>query len=204
MQFFKELFSLKEVNKAKQRSMTQVLTTNTVSEFPSLDLVTDLVWDLVKSQPGRANALDSKASFVLSAATTLIAAALVLFPPILTSHSACSTVMPLLVRALPALVKRAVLVLPLLIMYGLVMFFAYQAYKIRRYVEVPLPRPLLDRYVDKPEEYTKAIVIQSMVDAYEENEDEITNKADYVYRALIFLMLEALVFVLLLLFRVLC
>lgn len=183
---------------------TQNQTSSIADDFPSLNLATNYTWDLLTAQTTRANALDSKANFILGAATTLVGAALVLLPSILTSHTNCSIVIPSFLQTLPHFLKGLLLVLPLIIIYVIVMGLAYQAYKIRTYTEVPDPRRLLDEYLDKPEDYTKAVVIQSLVDAYEENETVITNKANYNFLAFTFLMIEALILVILLLLRVTC
>ncbi len=183
---------------------SQNQTSSIADDFPSLNLATDYTWDLLTTQKTRANALDSKANFILGAATTLVGAALALLPSILSSNSSCSILLLSFLHTLPQFLMRVILVLPLIIIYVIVMVLAYQAYKIRDYTEVPDPRRLLDKYLDKPEDYTKVVVIQSMVEAYEENEAVIINKANYNYLAFTFLMIEALVLIILLLLRVIC
>src|SRR5205085_10814142 len=53
--------------------------------FPSLDLIFELTKESITAQREQANALDSKANFVLGSATALISAALVLQAVLLSS-----------------------------------------------------------------------------------------------------------------------
>src|SRR5438876_577381 len=142
--------------------------------FPSLDLIFELTKERVASQREQANALDSKANFVLGSATTLVRAALVLQAVLLASQGAlshpqfavlswyCSTLLNKFLRFLPLLI--------LLIVYLIVMLSAFLAYTIRRYRYAPDPEELYRSYLYRQESSTKAEVFRAMLETYKEND----------------------------------
>lgn len=174
--------------------------------FPSLDMAFDLTRELLAAQMERIDGLDAKANLALVSATAVVSAALLLQALLLPSHSysVCSVLIPGFVHALPLLVKRALPVLPLLITYLGVVITASYAYRVRDYQQVPTPRTLLDKYIDKPVDHTKALLFRAMVEAYEANEFEIKKKVVWIDYALLILVLETGLLVLLLLFQVVC
>jgi hypothetical protein len=176
---------------------------HTRSKFPSLNLIFDLTKERIENQRERVNALDSKANFTLISATTLISAALVIqtagpskASPGFIFPSYCFINNNRLLNALPLLL--------LLFFYLCVLFTAYLAYKNRIYKYVPEPDELLNTYLVKEEEITKAEVFEAMRFAYNHNERTIKNKASRLELAFILLGCEAITLVLFMFFRINC
>ena len=172
--------------------------------YPGLPLAFDLIRERFYAQKERLNALDTKANFALTAATGLVSAGLVLQSLLLPHpHSVCSIYIPNFFHSFPILVKRALPLLPLLITYLIVMIIGYRAYKTRILSDVPTPRSLAD-FLPDPDYYIKAIVLSTMIEAYEENAIELNHKALLVDWAFRFLVLESAMLVLLLLYQGIC
>lgn len=180
--------------------------TNEPPPLASLDIAFSLTKDLLADQFHRVDSLDTKANFALGAATALVSAALLLQSLVLPtkSDSSCSMFIPGFLYALPLLLKRAILLLPLLITYLGVIITAVFAYKIRDYKQAPTPRTLLDNYLNDPEQHTKVMLFRAMVEVFEENEQEIRKKTVWIDRAFLTLVIEALMLVLLLLYKAIC
>lgn len=142
-------------------------------EYPSLNLVFDLVRERLAQQTALADAMDSKASAVLGAASVVIglAVALQAAVPIEQGLSMGNK----LVRTLP--------LVPLLVAYFVTAWTAYQAFTVRKYDYAPTPTRLLD-YVRDAEWFTKARVVKAMEVVYEDNATVYGEKAKWLRRSL--------------------
>jgi hypothetical protein len=175
-----------------------------IYNHPGLSIVFDLVSERFDAQRERLNSLDAKANFALTAATTLVSAGLVLQSLILPhSHSACSIIIPSILHKLPELIKRALPLLPLLFVYFIVIVIGCFAYKIREFSQVPKPRLLIE-YLPYSEYYVKAVVLSTMIEAYEENAKKLDDKASLIDWAFLALVIEAAMLVFLLLYQGIC
>lgn len=175
------------------------------NKFPSLDLAFEISQNLIVAQQQRINAIDTKANFVFGAATGLVGTGLIMQSVLLTNYSqaVCSGTLKFL-NILPLSVQRSLPLLLLLFVYIVVLYFAYISYKVRDFHETPDLSVILQDYLDKDERETKAVVFQSMVNAYERNEYLISKKAAYTNSAFVFLMIEAAMFVVLIVFQSIC
>ena len=191
---------------SKNQSQQQV--GKEIYNYPSLSLSFDLVRDLVNAQPGRLNALDTKANFALTAATGLVSAGLVLQSLLLPhSHAACLSILPPLLTTflhnLPLLLKRGIPLLPLLASYLVVMIIGWRAYKTFKLGEVPSPRDIT-KYLPEPDYYTKAVVFRTLIQVYENNSAKLARKASLIDWAFLFLIIEAGMLVFLLIYQGIC
>jgi hypothetical protein len=200
------IFNMNSTTNKDKVSQAGGLPTNESAPLASLDIALSLTKDLLAGQMDRVDSLDTKANFALGAATALVSAALLLQSLLLpiSSPSSCSMLVPGFIHTLPLSLKRAIPILPLLITFFGVMITAVFAYKIRDFKQVPTPRTLLDNYLDDPEQHTKAMLFRAMVEVFEGNEQEIRNKTVWIDRAFLTLVLEALMLVLLLLYKAVC
>jgi len=204
----KTLSSALKTDAVASKSQPQHPTGKEIYNNPSLPLAFDLVCDLVNAQKEGLNALDTKANFALTAATGLVGAGLILQSLLLPhSHAACFSVLPpflgIFLHGLPLFLKRALPLLPLLGTYLVVMIIGWRAYKTRKLVEVPAPR-FIRKYLRDPEYYMKAVVLSTMIDAYEKNSAEMDKKASLIDFAFLFLVIEAGMLVLLLIYQGVC
>jgi len=174
-------------------------------KFPSLNLAFDISQTLFAAQSQRINAIDTKANFVFGAATGLVGTGLIMQSVLLADHSqiACTSTLKFL-RVFPLLVQRSLPLLLLLFVYIFVLSFAYISYRIRDFQETPNLGVILQNYLDKDEKETKAVVFQMMVNAYERNEHLISKKATYTNSAFVFLLIEAAMLVVLIVFQAVC
>lgn len=164
------------------------------SNLHSLDLIFDLVKDRSTVQMDQSDKLDAKAYSVMTSATALVSAALVL-----------QAVLPSLQPSPHISVFNEVLQLILLVLllaaYLTVMITAILAYKLRKYYQTPNPIVLYQNYSDKPERYTKAKVLRSVVEDYKKNEEENDDKIKWNKWAIRALWAETILFVAFLLFH---
>lgn len=164
------------------------------SNLKSLDLIFDLVKDRCAVQMDQADKLDTKAYSIMTSATALISAALILQAvlPALSSSKHISFLNEVLQLIPLALLLAA---------YLAVMITAILAYKLRQYSQTPNPMTLYQNYLDKPELYTKAKVLRSTVEDYKENKEEIDKKIKWNTWAIRVLWVETILFVVFLLFH---
>lgn len=190
------------------KDQSQQPTRKEMYNHPGLPLAFDLVRDLVNTQTDRLNALDAKANFALTAATGIVSAGLLLQSLLLPhSHAACFSVLPpfldTFLHSLPLFLKRGLPLLPLLGTYLVVMIIGWRAYKTRKLLEVPVPRSI-KKYLPCAEYHMKAVVLSTMIDAYEKNGAELDKKATLIDWAFLFLVIEAGMLVLLLIYQGVC
>jgi hypothetical protein len=137
-------------------------------ELPSLTLAFELIQKRLEAQISYAGSLDTKASFVLGAASLLITAAVAL-------------------HMLPGFATNAVaraLAVFAIIFYLVVIYEAYRAYSIFEYKVAPKPRDLQAYYLDQELDLTREVLIDTWVLIYERNDQLIADKASYTRYAL--------------------
>ncbi len=159
--------------------------------FPGLDIIFELTKEQASEQTARVNLLDSKANFILGSATALISTALILQSSLLSQGTRITN---RFLELLP--------LLALLLVYLLVMFAAFFAYRVRVYKRSANPQELQRNYLNKSENTIKAEVFRAMVDSFQQNERTINKKAHWVNIAFAALGCETLILVALLLFQV--
>lgn len=179
------------------KSVDQSQDTDGASKASTLDLVFGLVQDSISFQMGQVDTLDTKANSAQVAATALVSAALVLQAALLSLNSTATPSRIFHVRLI-----LVILLLPLLIVYGVVIYFATKGYGVSEYDRVPEPKPLLGD-VDKgrPVNDLKRTLLTSMETAFYNNEMKIRDKARNIKRANIALGFETLVLLLVLLLQ---
>jgi ABC-type multidrug transport system fused ATPase/permease subunit len=164
------------------------------SNLKSIDLIFDLVKGRSALQMDQADKLDTKAYSVMTSATALVSAALILQAvlPALSSSTHISFFNQALQLTPLALLLAA---------YLAVMITAILAYKLRQYAQTPNPMTLFQNYLDKPELYTKAKVLRSTVEDYKKNEEEINKKIKWNTWAIRVLWVQTILFVVFLFFH---
>jgi hypothetical protein len=82
--------------------------------LPSLDFAFDLVKDEMHGQLARVDGLDTKANFIMGAATGLVGIALTIQATIFSAHvhSSCASAVPAFLLRFPSPVKHALPLLP--------------------------------------------------------------------------------------------
>ena len=163
------------------------------SHLHSLELIFELVKERNAIQMDQADKLDAKAYSVMTSATALISAALILLAVLPTSRPSFSSILNGGIEIIPLLL--------LLLTYLAVMVIAILAYKLRNYHQTANPNILFYKYLDKPQLYTKAKVLRSALDDYNKNEKEINAKIKWNKWAIRALWAETMLFVAFLLFH---
>jgi hypothetical protein len=194
MKPYKYILSALKIGKAEKVSHNGTQPAQGLEESSDLARVTilfDLIRDLIADQQKQIDALDTKASVILGAATVLAGAAAALFPGLVSTHAEI-LVDPHIRWLLPALI----------VVYVLLVFFSCLAYAVRRYKRVPDPQALYG-YRDKSEYFIKARVFTAMATALKENETRIGRKVRWVNCAIVGLGIETLILAAILFFQVL-
>lgn len=163
--------------------------------FHSLELILNLVKERSTIQIDQSDKLDAKAYSVMTSATALISAALVLEAVLSSLPSTTNT------TTLNGFLQIIPLVL-LLIAYLGVMIISIAAYNLRKYAQTPDPITLYQKYLEKSERYTKAMVLRSIIEDYKNNEKEIDKKIKWNKWAIKAIWSETILFVAFLLFHV--
>jgi len=177
--------------------------------FPSLDLIFELTKECIAAQREQANALDSKANFVLGSATALVGADLVLQAVLVASPSTPlhpqSAVLPFYCSLLTTSVfSRSLPLLALLIVYFATTLSACLAYMVRGYRYAPNPTELYQSYLSREERSTKAEVFRAMLEAFKENDKILRKRLFWVRTAFIAFGCEVVMLVLVLLVQTTC
>lgn len=170
-------------------------------DFPSLNLLYELAKERLASQQEQKDILDSKANFILGSATALVSAALVLQAVSQPQHA---TPLPVYCIVRTNAPLHALPMIILLVMYLIVLFSAFPAYKIRIYKYAPELEELYKNYLFEDESETKAKVFRAMLTAYRENIITIGNKVLWLKVAFVFLGVEAMALVVYLLYQTTC
>lgn len=152
------------------------------STVPSLELALDLTREQLAAQKDQGTALDTKAGFVLGAAS-LLTSALTSYKP----SAALSEYPPVVQVVAPYMTFVAIGV------YALVVLSSFRAFTLRRYQRAPRPRRLYDTYMTLPLVWTQGTVLRTMVAVYESNERILRSKVRWTRAALIALAFEAFV-----------
>jgi hypothetical protein len=181
-------------------------------DFPSVNIVFDLIKDHLGSQMEQVDALDSKANFILVSATTLLSAALViqavsLAPPQNTASAQFVANSPKLLSYCLSSTNKLINTLPLLVLFAtylLVTLSAFLAYKIGKYQHGSEPNSLFKDYLPREESDTKAEVAKKMLDAYNNNILTIKKKARRITTAFVLLGLQIIALIIYLIFQITC
>lgn len=148
----------------------------------SRDIAFDLARESLDYQLTQADTLDNKANSLQIAAPGLVGVDLILLAVLLPLQRST------LVHALQDL-----LLIPLLLGCAVTMLYASNSYKIGNYQRVPKPRAL-KKYLEEPEDYTKEVIFETTIRAFEINEDEINRKVSALKRARLSLNIELIIF----------
>jgi hypothetical protein len=156
--------------------------------WPNLDECYLLTKEALADQLAQSRALDSKASFVLTSASILTAAALALHQAVagLAGTGAVATLPGGLVVLAKVLAVLAVLA------YLAVIYTAFRAYTLRSYDGPADPRQLASKYVDMDSELAKATLFATMVKSYGENSTVLDQKVAWTRYALYALFGESI------------
>jgi hypothetical protein len=174
--------------------------------LPSLDFAFDLVKEEMRAQLDRVDGLDTKANFIMGAATGLVGIALTIQATIFSAHmpSSCTSAIPAFLLHFPSPVKHALPLLPLLITSVVVMVYGYKAYKIGTYASIPAHPDALYLYLEKDVVITKIDIFERMRIRFKENERTMEYKVRWLQTALGWLMAESVCFIVFLLYQSLC
>ncbi len=171
-------------------------------DFPSLDLLFELIKDRIAVQRWQANSFYSKANFVLGSATALMSAALILQTVLLQMHPQAAGLL-----FCPLFIHQSLRLLPLLallVVYFATMLCAFFAYLVREYKYAPDLDELYKNYLNRDERSTKLEVFKSTLYVYKENDEIINNKRFWTRIAFIVFGGEVIVLVLVLLVQTTC
>lgn len=148
----------------------------------SYDLVLELMRERATAQFDHVNALDVKANGIMTTATTLLGAALVLQAAWLSFSNRTIASLVLLHAQWPIMV--------LIIIYAITMIAATIAgYWIRTFERVPEPN-VLQEYALEPMATTQSKMVGTMATAFDENKKAITFKVRWLKISTIFLLAE--------------
>ena len=173
-----------------------------ISTPSSLDLVYDLVHERIVAQKEQRISLDVKINFILSYATALVSASLILQAVLLTLHRTSGSLLFSLVPFFPAQIVSTILLLSLLVFYIITVVLGIFAYKPRTYFQVPEPMEIYQQWVNKEEAETKQEMTRLMVKAYQDNAVELNKKVRLIDYALATLFVEAFLLVPLIIIQV--
>jgi hypothetical protein len=162
----------------------------------NLDVILTYIKERTAAQTAQIAALDGKANFGLAAASLLTTGIASLHNVDPGKQSA----LPLLPHLAPSILLPAAGVVTgvAFATYIVVVYSAFQAYKVRGYMTVPDARVLLSEYWWKSSFETKADLASTMAAAIEKNEPEVTVKARWVRIVTTSLLVEAVLLLLLL------
>jgi hypothetical protein len=155
------------------------------SKFLSLDILFDHTKERNKAQLEQTDKLDNKAITVLTSASAIVSAALILqavLPPL-------SNISPIM-KFLTELPLMLLLVIYLTTMCGGLIVLMVHTYKL-----TPDPVRLYEEYLFKDENFTKAKLLKSMIDDYKDNKPRVDNQAYWVKYAIVAIWIEAVLFV---------
>lgn len=159
----------------------------------SLDLVYEELQESATAQIERLKSIDTKANFGLVAGTLLTAGVTGLGRALLdaTQSAGPPTWSILGVNLAANQVVDALTVLSLGA-YALIAFCTFQAYRLRMFQEAPNPEVLVTKYIYEPPRITKGVIIDARADNLATNEKVIGQKVVWTKRAMVFLVVEAL------------
>jgi hypothetical protein len=169
----------------------------------NLDVILTYVKERGAAQNAQITSLDGKANFGLAAASLLTTGVASLHAAFLSaqrldpSRGAGALLFPRLDPQIFAPIALAFTALAFAT-YVVVVFSAYQAYKVRGYTTVPNAKTLLNEYWTSPAFDTKARLAATMAEVIEENEHKTDAKAWWVRVVMRSLLVEAALLLLLL------
>lgn len=158
----------------------------------SLDVVFEQVKSRMAAQDSQIATLDGKANFSLASAT-LLTAGVTGLQAAFSSAQETGPVNSFMVFGLnlPATAAISILTSVSLLAYVIVVFAAYQAYRVRDFKAVPKVQTLRDKYLQKTETETKTAMIDAWVEVFSRNEKLINNKLWWTNLVLFALAVEA-------------
>jgi hypothetical protein len=155
--------------------------------WPNLDECYELTKETLGAQLAQAHTLDSKASFVLTSASVLTAAALALHQAVTNvAGSVASSTQP----EAPAVAAKVFGILGVLAYVGVV-YTSFRAYTLRSYAGPADPRQLKEKYVNMDVKLAKAAIFSTMVESYTSNSMVLERKVLWTRYALYALVAEA-------------
>jgi hypothetical protein len=155
--------------------------------WPNLDECYALTKEALGAQLAQSHTLDSKASFVLTSASVLTAAALALHQAVTNlAGSVAASSQP---EAL-AVTAKILGILGVLAYVGVV-YTSFRAYTLRSYAGPADPRQLEEKYVDMDVQLAKATIFSTMVESYTTNSAVLERKVLWTRYALYALLAEA-------------
>jgi hypothetical protein len=158
------------------------------TEESSLDFIYSSVKDRVESQKDQVNALENKASSVLTSGVVIGSIGIAFQSAIQHPHIFASTeiISKILAISLLSLSLAATVISSLIVAIP------------RDFSAAPHPRQLLDIYRDEKVEDTKQDVVEAMVKIFELNEKRIKNKVVWVRVTMVCMLIEVTILVALL------
>lgn len=164
----------------------QLPTSGSDADWPSVEVVYDEVQAIVAAQNDRFKTIDTKANFGLAAATLLTAGVTGLGRALAESGQPVGDTIRL---------TADIVTLASLALYALIAGLTYTAYRIQTFREVANPTRLVDVYLYKEPAYTKAALSKQRAKNFDDNEWKIDRKATWVNRAMVLLVVEAVLLV---------
>lgn len=161
----------------------------------SLNLVYDLIHERLVAQRDQWATLDVKINFILSYATALVSASLVLQAVLLTLRSAHGTPLLTVDLLLPAQLLAILVLIALLVFYIITVILGIFAYKPRTFHFVPEPKEIFQRWLNEEEARTKQVLAEEMIEVFNLNEVGIYKKVRMIDYALATLFVEAFLLV---------
>jgi len=162
--------------------------------WPSRDLVFDSVKARAEEQFGLIDALDGKATFTLGAASVITGGVGTLITGLAVFTGKEAKEMKYLNIGIgnPSAKEASIAaVIVVFAAYLYVVITTYKAYNLRRFAIVPEPRRLAENLLTAPEEASKDVIIESLVNAFEKNKVQIENKTKWTRRSLHGIAVEA-------------
>jgi hypothetical protein len=162
------------------------------TDWPSIDVVYDEIQEMTKAQSDRNKIIDTKANFGLAAATLLTAGVTGLGRALSESGATVgSQVVPIgpWTPSTNQLVDGVTIAS--LVVFFLIALCTVLAYRIQTFRDVANPGKLMEVYLYKEPEYTKAALAQQRAKNFMTNEDRIDGKATWANRAMKLLVVEA-------------
>ncbi len=153
------------------------------SENNCHDLAFTLLQDCISTQLSQVDTLDAKANAAQVSASTLVGAALVLQAVLLAVNS-----------TLAHRLLQVAALLPLLVAYAFVMYYASKGYGIGDYKRVPAPATLLQN-LHMSEDQLKLALLDPMGEAFDMNEQKIQQKVRTIAQANQALKIETLLLI---------
>lgn len=166
---------------------------SSTGDWPSLDVIYDLIRARVADQNAQISALDNKANFSVASSTILITAATNLRTTSSTRRVTASGNDQFGTFSINPSLAVNLLTASALIVFLALVTFAFLAYRLRTYEVVPEPHALLEKYLDLPPADTKEVIAETLAIVIDRNRAKIAGKARWTQRVIACLMVQAVV-----------